>query len=176
MHRCPGKKTATRDAIRSIRADEDLGSELTLIRFHSYTVFVRENLLDCNALSNLYSSSLCFSRQPGIKFITPDDSQSMPAWNTHVHSPCLKIKMNALSIHMRDFAHIQTEPLKNNLGVDDQSTRAKFGPRITRFFQDQDAGCKSREVARNMKSRGESAGTSTNDNNVTLEHDTKCMV
>src|SRR5689334_10645484 len=170
MYRTSRKDATTGDSVRSICADDDLRSEVALICFDHNAVFLRENLFYRNPLSNLQSSSLCFSCQPVVKLITTDDSQSMPARETDCQSFCFERKMDAVGIHMRDFAHIQTQPLKDDLGIDDEAASAKLEARITCFFQDQDAGRELWKVTRKMKCSGEPAGTSTDDNNVTLKH------
>jgi len=41
---------------------------------------------------------------------------------------------------------------------------------MTRFLQDQDPGGKIRKIPRKMKSGGEPAGTSTDDDDIAFEH------
>jgi hypothetical protein len=80
------------------------------------------------------------------------------------------MEVNAAGIHVRNFADIQPEALQDDLGVHDESARAKLRARITRLFQDQDAGGYVREVLGKMEGGGESRGSTANDDNVTLEH------
>src|SRR3972149_3631162 len=48
INRCAGENAATRDPIRTIRADDHLSTESTLIGLDSYTVFIRNDIPDCN--------------------------------------------------------------------------------------------------------------------------------
>jgi len=170
VYGCVGKNTPAGNAIRSIRTDDDLSAEIPVICFDQNAVFLRENLFYRNPLSNLQSSSLCFSCQPGIELIPADDSQSMPARNPDIQPLCFETKMNAIGIHVRDFTHIQTQTLEDILGVDDESACTKLGARVARFFQDQDSGREMWEVTREMKRRGEPTGPSTDDENIVFVH------
>ncbi len=59
-----------------------------------------------------------------------------------------------IRIYMRDFADIQPEPREQHFRVDDESARAKFGARITRFFKNQDGFCEVRSNLPEMQRGG----------------------
>ena len=94
----------------------------------------------------------------------------MSLGQTEIQSPGFKFEMEAVRVHVRHFANVEPETLEDDLCVYYESARAKLGARITCFFQDQHMGDKMREVPRNVKRSGESAGPSTDDKNVTLLH------
>ena len=112
----------------------------SLIGFDNCSIFLRKNIFYSYPFSDLYSSALCFFRQPVIELIAADDAQRVPLRDADVQSLRFKIKMDALHIHVRHFADIEPEPLEDDLCVEHKTACAKFGARVTRFFQDQDSG------------------------------------
>jgi hypothetical protein len=170
VDRRAGEETAPGDAVRAVRADDDLGPETALICFDRNTLFIRNDVLDSDLFFNPYSPALCFLRQPVIELIAADDAQRVPPGNAEIQAPGFEIKMQAICIHVRHLAHIQPEALKNDLCVDDESARAKLGARVTRFLEDQDAGSKLREVSGDVKGGGESRRPTANDQDVTFRH------
>src|SRR5215208_3707733 len=139
MHRRVGKNTAPRDAIRSIRADNDSSAEGFLIGFNEDVICLGSNLFNRHALSDLYSPVFCLSCQPIVELVAADDAQGMSVGNAEVQAPGFKIKMDVIGIDMRHFADVESEPLQNDLRIDHESAGAKLGARVMGFFQNQKA-------------------------------------
>jgi hypothetical protein len=93
MHWRIRQHAAAGDAVRAIRADGNLRTELPLVRDNGYTLWVWSNILDSYSLSNLKSSRLCLSCQPGIELITPDDAQGVTVRDRYGQSSACKIEM-----------------------------------------------------------------------------------
>src|SRR6266498_5683987 len=127
-----------------------------LIGFNDHIIIQWLNILDCNALFNLYSPTLCLCCQPIVKFIAADNAQRMSFAYADIQSPCFKIKMDTICIHMRNLAYVEAESLENDLRINDESACAKLETWIICFFQDQDAGREIREVFCKMQRSGES--------------------
>ena len=70
-----------------------------------------------------------------------------------------EIQMRLGGIHMRNFGHIQTEPLQDDLGVGDQCASAQLGARVATLLKDQDTRDELRSKLREMKC-GREAGRS----------------
>src|SRR3972149_391325 len=80
--------------------------------------------------------------------------------------PAFKIEMDILHIDMGNFACVETEPLQDEFRVRDQAARAKLGARVTRFFEDQDAGREMRSDPLEMQCGGEPARSPADNDNV----------
>src|SRR5574342_72132 len=77
MHGSVGKYASPRDAVRTVCANDNLRTEITLIRLDYDMILIGNDVLNHHSLSNLYSPGLCLFRQPVVKLVATDDAQRM---------------------------------------------------------------------------------------------------
>jgi hypothetical protein len=111
-----------------------------MICFNRNTVRVWNYIFDRDPFPDLDPPIPRFFCQPLIELIAADNAQGVAPWHPHVKSFGLEIKMNSIHVHMRHFAHVEPETLKDHLCVEHESAGAQLEAWILRFFQDQDAG------------------------------------
>src|SRR3972149_340271 len=84
------------------------------------------------------------------------------------HPPALKSERDTPHIDMGNVACVETEPLQDEFRVRDQAARAKLEARVTRFFEDQDAGREMRSDPLEMQRGGEPARSPADNDKVTI--------
>ena len=115
---------APRDAVRSVRADDDLRGECPGIGFHNDTILARLDIFYRHPFSNLYSPLPGFLCQPRIELIAADDAQDMAFPFADGQPAAREIKMRRGRVRMGDLAQVQAEALEDGLRVNGQSARA----------------------------------------------------
>jgi hypothetical protein len=78
-----------------------------------------------------------FGSQPRVELIAPDEVEGICSARRNRKSPPFKIEMYLRSIDV--LADIQTQPAKEQLGIDGQPAGAELVPRIAVLLKDEDA-------------------------------------
>ncbi len=76
------------------------------------------------------------ARQPSVKLITPNDAQSVAAWQGHGEAPAGEVQMRFGRVHMRHFADVEPQALQKHLGIGNQSAGAELWTRVVPLLKD----------------------------------------